>query len=92
MRDLTDMLLPEDQVKTMQEARAQQAQQDRAAQQEMLNAQVREALAAAYKNIAQGQKNTAAKDATMTNTALDILERGLQPHDQSQAAGPGTGK
>jgi hypothetical protein len=77
-RDLTDMLVSEevaDRRKTAQDQQASQAAQQQAAQME---ATIRQTLADAFKNIAQGQKNAANADATAIETALDLLERGMQ--------------
>jgi hypothetical protein len=46
---------------------------------QMIMAEIRKELADAFKSITQGQKNAAAADAATTNTALDILTRGLEP-------------
>jgi len=89
-RDLTDMLVSEevaDRRKTAQDQQAAQAAQQQAAQME---ATIRQTLADAFKNIAQGQKNAANADATAIETALDLLERGMQNvlAQQAGTAGP----
>ena len=50
-----------------------------------MEANLRKILSDAFKNIAQGQKNTANADAQLVDTALSVLERGMQ----NELAGPG---
>jgi hypothetical protein len=61
----------------------QQNQQNQAAQQasqqKMIEAQIRQILAAALKDIAQAGKNTAAGEATTANVVLDALVKGIAP-------------
>lgn len=64
-----------------QAAQAQQAQQDQ--QSQLAQAQVREILAAALKDIAQAGKNTAAAEASGANVILSALEKGLNPDSLS---------
>ena len=52
--------------------RIQQQQQE-----ELVAAEVRQVLSAAFKNISQGQKNSAAAEATQVQATLNILEKGL---------------
>lgn len=78
VRDLEDLLLPMDEVDRKQQAAAQQQQQVMAQQQEMVNAQIRETLSKAFKNIAQGQKNAAAADAQSVNAALAVLSSAME--------------
>lgn len=77
VRDLTDMLLPMDEVKIRQQQQAQRQQQIDEMQQKNAEATTRKLLADAYKNISQGQKNSAAADAATIKAALDVLEKGL---------------
>lgn len=58
---------------------AQQAQAQQAQAQQLAQAQIREILASALKDIAQAGKNTAASEALTANTILSALEKGLNP-------------
>ena len=82
-RDMGDILLPEDQVKRNQEARAAQQQQQMAQQEELIKAQIRETLSAAFKNITQGTKNAAAADATTANTVIDLLMKAIEGNNSA---------
>lgn len=86
-----------DQIDQQQAEAAQQAQQ---LQTEEIQATIRKTLADALKNLSQAGKNTANANATMANTVLAALEKGLNPDSlisevpsddgqQSGAAGPG---
>lgn len=95
VRDMADLLVSEEEADRRQAAADQQNQAQQAKQMEMIEAQIREALANAFKNIAQGQKNAAATDATQVNTALALLETGVtgggQANGDQQGAGAETG-
>lgn len=86
VRDLTNLLVSPDEAKRRQQQRAQDQQQQIAQQQETAQAQVRKLLSDSYKNIAQGQKNSANANAAAVKSALDILEKGLEEN----AGGPQT--
>jgi len=96
-RDLLDMLLPEDVVERNQAQKAQQAQTQQELADELQKANARKLLADAFKNIAQGNKNSAMADAASVKSALDLLEQGItdvgahQSGIQSGAAGPADG-
>lgn len=92
VRDIEDILLPMDEVarKQAQQAQAQQAQMDK--QMEMMEANIRKLLSDSFKNIAQGQKNSAAADATMAKAAIDILETGLNDASGSEDKANGSRK
>jgi hypothetical protein len=79
VRDMQSLLVPEEEAERKQQVREQQQSQLTAVQQQQLEAEVRKTLAEAFKNMTQGQKNSAASDATTANTALDILEKGATP-------------
>lgn len=64
-----------------QAAQNQQLQQQN--QQQMLQAQVRELLAGALKDLSQAGKNSAAAEATTANVILGALEKGLNPDQVS---------
>lgn len=77
-RDLTDMLLPDDEVAAnqAQQSATTQAQQQLADQLQQAN--TRKLLSDAYKNITQGNKNNAATDGSQVDTALNLLQQGVQ--------------
>lgn len=75
VRDMTSIMLPEEEAKRKREAREASTGQMNELQMEQLRAEVRKTLAEAYKNITQGQKNASASDAHMAVTALDIMSR-----------------
>lgn len=78
VRDMTDILVPED-VAARRKAQQDQAMQAQAEQaKQMAEANVRKLLADAFKSITQGNKNAANADAEAVQTALAILEKGLQ--------------
>lgn len=76
VRDMDDILIPLDEAKRREQAEAQEMQAQRESQREMQEAQIRTEYSNAYKNIAQGQKNSANADAATINAALDIMEAG----------------
>jgi hypothetical protein len=84
-RDMTAMLVPDEEAQRKRQVREQGQAQMSQTQLELLQAQVRDTLAGAFKNITQGQKNQAAADATTANSALDILERGLSGSEDQGA-------
>ena len=84
VRDLSNLLLPMDDVMRKQAAQAQSQQEQQAMQKELAEANVRKLLSDAFKNIAQGQKNSANADAVTAKAALDILEKGLSEDDAAQ--------
>jgi hypothetical protein len=77
VRDLDDLLVTDEESDRRMEAKTVSSQQQAEQQQKLMEANIRKLLADAFKNIAQGQKNSAAADATAVQTALDLLERGL---------------
>ena len=90
VRDLNDILLSDTDAENNR--RAREASQAKAAQdqQELMGAEIRKALSEAFKNISQGQKNSAAADAQTVQAALDLLERGLNDATNSEGQGNGT--
>lgn len=77
-RDMDDILVTEDEASRRQQAAAQSQQQQQEQQTQLMEANLRKILSDAFKNIAQGQKNTANADAQLVDTALGILEKGMQ--------------
>jgi hypothetical protein len=84
-RDMDDILVTEDEASRRQQAQAQVQQTQQDQQDKLMEANLRKILSDAFKNIAQGQKNTANADAQLVDTALGILEKGMQ----NELAGPG---
>lgn len=97
VRDLGDLLVPADEAARRKQAQDQQTQTMLQQQLELTAAQVRKALADAYKGITQGNKNSAAADAETVNTALAVLEQGVDDetggpeNDQAPAGRPPAG-
>ena len=89
VRDLDDMLVSESESNMRRQQRDQAQAQTQQQQQQMVEAQVRQLLSQAFKNITQGQKNSATADATTVDSALVLLEKGLD--DATQGAGQGGG-
>jgi hypothetical protein len=90
VRDLGNLLVSPEEAKRRQAATSQQAQQAQEQQQEMMAANIRKTLSDAFKNIAQGQKNSANADATKIEAAMKVLEQGIQVGEGNEA-GPQTG-
>lgn len=85
-RDMDDILVTEDEASRRQQAQAQTQQEQQEQQKKLLEANLRKILSDAFKNIAQGQKNTANADAQLVDTALGILEKGMQDELTGTAA------
>jgi hypothetical protein len=83
-RDMDDILVTEDEAGRRQQAQSQSQQEQQDQQNKIMEANLRKILSDAFKNIAQGQKNTANADAQLVDTALGILEKGIQ----NELAGP----
>lgn len=77
-RDMDDILVTEDAASRRQQAQSQAQQEQQDQQTKLMEANLRKILSDAFKNIAQGQKNTANADAQLVDTALGILEKGIQ--------------
>lgn len=90
VRDLQGLLVSPDEAKRRQEASSAQAQEMAEQQKEMMAAEIRKTLSDAFKNIAQGQKNSANADSTMAKSALELINTGLGGADgQQQEVGGG---
>lgn len=83
-RDMASMLLPKEEAERKTAMREQSMQAMQELGQQLQQATVRKTLADAFKAVTQGQKNTAATDAATTNTALDIMEKGIEPSEAEQ--------
>ena len=80
-RDLQGMLVSPEVAKSRKESKAQLAAEQQAKQTEMLDANIRDTLSGAMKNIAQARVNQAKGDKTSIETALSMTE---QQNDQQQ--------
>jgi hypothetical protein len=87
-RDMDDILVTEDEAGRRQQAAAKVQQGQQEQQDKLMEANLRKILSDAFKNIAQGQKNTANADAQLVETALGILEKGVQDELTGTAATP----
>lgn len=87
-RDLGDLLVSEDEAARRQTAMDQQGAQQQQQAQEMHEAQVRQILADAFKQVAQGQKNVVGAQAEAVNQALALLEAGVMNALNGGSAGP----
>lgn len=83
VRDMEDMLVPESQAQINREQRmaAQQEQQEQMRQR--MEAEVREIMSEAFKNMTQGNKNAANASATTASSALDIMQRELENEQET---------
>ena len=84
VRDMTSLMVSADEAERRKAARAQQMQQQQDQQNQMIAAEVRKTLAEAFKNITQGQKNSAAADAQALTAAINLLQQGLMPNGDGQ--------
>ena len=85
VRDMSDMLVSEGEAQQRKDSRNQAMSEQQQQQSKMLEAEIRETLARAYKEITQGTKNAAAADANTANTALDIMQKGSVGADNEAA-------
>jgi hypothetical protein len=81
VRDMGDLLLPEEEVKRNREMMEQQTQQEKQVEVEKMQAEIREALAGAFKDIAAGQKDMADADAAAVKSATETVNTGLEQLD-----------
>jgi len=77
VRDMQDMMLPEDEVRRAKAGNAQEMQRIQEQEEKTSEANIRKVLSDAFKNIAQGQKNIVGADATAVQSVLKLLEAGL---------------
>ena len=83
VRDMGDLLRSEEEVARNRQMLEQQTQQEKAVEVEKMQAEIREALAGAFKDIAAGQKDMADADAATVKASTEIVQTGL---DQLDAA------
>lgn len=77
VRDMEDMLVPESEAQHRKDTRGAAIAEQQQMQTEMVKAQIREVLANAYKDIAQGNKNIVAANAQSAMATLDVLMAGI---------------
>lgn len=85
VRDLSGMLVSPAEADRRKENAAVEAQKQAQQQEEMIAAEVRKTLAEAFKNVSQGQKNSANAEATQVQATLSILEKGLTSGQETRA-------
>lgn len=83
-RDLAGMLVSADEARRRQEGRAQLAQEDKDRQLQMFEAQVKDVLSGAFKNVAQAQKNAAGADKTSVEAAVSMMAAGADGGEQQE--------
>jgi hypothetical protein len=76
VRDLGGLLVTPEEAARRKAAQDQQMSQQAQQQSELAAAEIRKTFADAYKNITQGQKNSALADVETVNSALAVLEKG----------------
>jgi hypothetical protein len=81
--DVEDIVYDDARCDAIDAAASQQQQQQQQSAQQMLQAQIREILAGALKDLSQAGKNSAAAEATTANVILSALEKGLNPDQVS---------
>lgn len=90
-RDMQGMLVSADEAKRRKAGRAEEAARLAEQQDRMTEATIRDVASNAYKNIAQGQKNSANADQVGVKTALEMIAAGEEPNDD-QGGNSGAGK
>jgi hypothetical protein len=90
VRDLGNLLVSPEEARRRQAANSQQSQEMQEQQRELMAANIRKTLSDAFKNIAQGQKNSANADAVKIEAALTVLEQGIEQGEGNEA-GPQAG-
>ena len=88
IRDLEDLLLSPEDADRQKQAASQAAQEQQDTQKQLAEANIRKLLSDEFKNFAQAQKNTSVADAATVNTALDILQHGVDQALGVQNGGP----
>lgn len=91
-RDLDSMLVPAHVAEARIAARSKKQTEMEEQQAEMMRAEIRETMSAAFKNITQGQKNANAAEVNTVKAALDILMKGGEDdrrRQESEQAGQG---
>lgn len=91
VRDMDDILIPIDEARRREQAEAEQMREQREQTMELMLAQIRSEYANAYKNIAQGQKNSANADAAKISAAIDIMGAGAHAAETDEDTGADEG-
>jgi hypothetical protein len=91
VRDMTSLMVSPTEAKQKKEARQAAMGRMQEAQERHLEAEIRQLLAKAFKEITQGQKNQANADAEVANSALAILEHGMEDDSKPEGTGAATG-
>jgi len=86
-RDLQSMLVSEDEADRRKAGRAEEAARQAEQANRMTEAQIREVASNAFKNVSQGQKNTANADATQVKAATDMITAGEPSGNEQQGQG-----
>lgn len=90
VRDMTSLMVTSEEAMRKRAARSAAMAEVGELEKQQMMAEIRKTLAEAFKNITQGQKNAAAADAETTNTALGILEVGMNDGSESGSQGSGS--
>jgi hypothetical protein len=92
VRDMTSLMVPSEEAMRKRAGRTAAMAEMSQLEKEQMQAEVRKTLAEAFKNITQGQRNTASADAATANSALAILEVGMKDEEGSQGGNSAPGK
>lgn len=85
-RDADGVMLSEEEVRRNNAASSKSAQEMQDLQTEAMRAEIRKTLSDAFKNVAQGQKNSANADAVAVNSAMALMEGALNAGDDKTGA------
>jgi len=88
VRDLDDMLVGEAEANRRKKAQDDAAAQQQQQQNAYTEANIRQLVTAAFKNVTQGSKNMSSADATVVQSAIAALESGLQELQRMQQPNP----
>jgi hypothetical protein len=92
VRDLQGLLVAPQEAERRRKARSQEMAQVKDQQRQMFEAELRNVLTEAAKNIALGEKSMTAAEAQTVNTALDALERGVISNGEPEGSGGGSSR
>jgi hypothetical protein len=81
---MTSLMLPEDEAMRKRAARLAAAAEIAELEKGKLAADTRKTHAEAFKNVSQGQKNAASADKTTVDTALGVVQTGIDNEAGSQ--------
>lgn len=86
-RDLDGMLVSSDEAKRRRAAQSQTQKQLEEMQAKTAEAEIRKLVSDAFKNVTQGQKNTANADATAIQSVINALSKGVEMNVKEQESG-----